>query len=101
MPKRNVKKLSTISLKKLSKNGKDNNRKNAEYFCDVCGAEDPEYINKCLQVIIPANNMNPKPYLSIRKMDICHECFDKILNGKAVYGDEDNNYYFRKTKIEA
>lgn len=100
MLKKNVKKSFTTSLK-LARNRKDNEMNNVERFCDICGAENPEYINKHLQVIIPANDMNPKPYLSIRKMDVCRECFDKILNGKAVYGDEDNNYYFRKTKIEA
>lgn len=66
MPKRNVKKLFTTSLK-LARNRKDNEMNNAERFCDICGAENPEYINKRLQVIIPANDMNPKPYLSIKK----------------------------------
>ena len=100
MLKKNVKKSFTTSLK-LARNRKDNEMNNVERFCDVCGVEGPEHINKSLQVIIPAKDANSKPYLSIRKMDICQECFDKVLNGKALYGDEDNNYHFRKTKIEA
>lgn len=69
-----------------------------KYFCDICKKETNNITTKTIQVIFQTEQTegrNCKPYLSNVNLDICPECFKKILNGKAVlaWGAQGYNEY--------
>jgi hypothetical protein len=72
------------------------------YKCDVCGSDTKSIATgKDIQVIFTTEENEGRsidPYLSIRKIDICKDCMQKVLAGHYIYGEGAmgyNKYYFK------
>ena len=67
--------------------------------CDICKSE-VDVRKKNIQIIFKTDQTegrNCNPYLDIIKIDICKECLNKIIKGKALYGagaQGYNDYWF-------
>jgi hypothetical protein len=69
------------------------------YSCDVCKTE-CKVQNQQLQVIFTTEQTEGrsiKPYLCMSKLDICNDCLDKVISGKAIFAHGAqgyNTFYF-------
>lgn len=75
------------------------------YSCDICKNEyekDKIRIETRIQIIFTTEQTEGRgvsPYLTDKKIDICDVCFERILNGQAVFANGAqgcNTYYFRE-----
>ena len=72
-----------------------------KYICDICKAKDASEKGVSLQVIFDTEQTEGRgcpPYLSMVDVDICKDCYQKILGGNAVFASGAqgyNDYYFR------
>lgn len=77
-------------------------------YCDICHCENThnDINSQKLSVIFvteQTEGYSCNPYLSIEKLDICPNCFNKILDGNMVFAkgaQECNKYYFKGLKEE-
>ena len=79
--------------------------KKETYFCDVCEKQVPAKLEeKKIQVIFhteQTEGRGVKPYLSDQKIEICDDCYGKILKGNYLHGTGAmgyNKYGFRDAK---
>lgn len=72
------------------------------FSCDICKIE-CEVHNKQLQIIFTSEQTEgrpTKPYLCMSKLDICNDCLDKVISGKAIFAHGAqgyNTFYFKTT----
>jgi len=66
--------------------------------CDIKNCKEKDARNTKLQVIFTTNGLEGKPcspYIEHHHIDICKECFSKILSGAVIfaYGAQGHNTY--------
>jgi hypothetical protein len=73
--------------------------KTERYVCDIkdCG-NNADIIGDKYQVIFHTDQTegrSVKPYLSIETIDMCFECYDKVIKGNPIHGHgaQGNNVY--------
>lgn len=73
-------------------------------FCDVCKKPDakPRGDRQNFQVIFTTDQTEGRsrePYLSMERVDLCDECYAKVLDGNGLFGSGaqgHNQYWFKR-----
>ena len=73
------------------------------YKCDIDSCNNSDVKHETLQIIFTTHQNDGhgrNPYLDTKTIDICTSCYQRVLQGEAIYaaGAQGHNEYWFKTK---